>query len=105
VRSAFPWLRHVFADSAYAGDKLKGALENLRTWTVEIIKRSDVAKGFVLLGSPPPAGAMRGVPQMTQAGHPPRQTRASRHIHCVDTQVACVGKWAISDCLWPLASR
>jgi transposase len=24
VRSAFPWLRHVFADSAYAGDKLKG---------------------------------------------------------------------------------
>ena len=29
VRSAFPWLRHVFADAAYAGDKLKGALEAL----------------------------------------------------------------------------
>jgi transposase len=49
VRCAFPWLRHVFADSAYAGDKLKGALENLGTWTIEVIKRSDVAKGFVLL--------------------------------------------------------
>jgi len=49
VRSAFPWLRHVFADGGYAGDKLKGALEKLGEWTVEIVKRSDVAKGFVLL--------------------------------------------------------
>lgn len=49
MRSAFPWLRHVFADSAYAGDKLKGALEKLGKWTIEIVKRSDVAKGFVLL--------------------------------------------------------
>jgi transposase len=49
VRSAFPWLRHVFADSAYAGDKLKGALEDLGNWTIEIVKRSDLAKGFVLL--------------------------------------------------------
>jgi transposase len=49
VRSLYPWLRHVFADSAYAGDKLKGALESLGTWTIEIVKRSDAAKGFVLL--------------------------------------------------------
>jgi transposase len=49
VRSAFPWLRHVFADSAYTGDKLKGALEDLGNWTIEIVKRSDLAKGFVLL--------------------------------------------------------
>ena len=28
--SAFPWLRHVFADGGYAGDKLKGALEEPR---------------------------------------------------------------------------
>ena len=49
VRSAFPWLRHVFADGGYAGAKLKGALEQLGEWTVEIIKRSDAAQGFVLL--------------------------------------------------------
>ena len=42
-------MRHVFADSAYAGDKLKGALEKLGDWTIEIVKRSDTAKGFVLL--------------------------------------------------------
>ncbi len=49
IRRAFPWLRHVFADSAYAGGKLKGALEKLGQWTIEVIKRSDAAKGFVLL--------------------------------------------------------
>jgi transposase len=32
-----------------AGDKLKGMLEKLGTWTIEVVKRSDVAKGFVLL--------------------------------------------------------
>jgi transposase len=49
VRSLYPWLRHVFADGGYAGDKLKGALEGLGKWTIEIVKRSDAAKGFVLL--------------------------------------------------------
>ena len=49
VRSLYPWLRHVFADSAYAGDKLRGALKSLGTWTIEVVKRSDAAKGFVLL--------------------------------------------------------
>ncbi len=49
VRSAFPWLRHVFADGGYAGDKLRNALADLGEWTIEIVKRSDAAKGFVLL--------------------------------------------------------
>ena len=49
IRGAFPWLRHVFADGGYAGDKLRNALANLGTWTIEIVKRSDTAKGFVLL--------------------------------------------------------
>jgi hypothetical protein len=41
-----PWLGHVFADGAYAGEKLKGILEDLGDWTIEIIKRSDTGKGF-----------------------------------------------------------
>jgi transposase len=49
VGSLYPWLRHVFADGGYAGDKLKSALKNLGDWSIEIVKRSDVAKGFVLL--------------------------------------------------------
>ena len=49
VRSSFPWLRHVFADGGYVGDKLQDALKALGDWTIEIVKRSDVAKGFVLL--------------------------------------------------------
>ena len=49
IRSAFPWLRHVFADGGYAGPKLEAALAKLGAWTLEIVKRSDTAKGFVLL--------------------------------------------------------
>jgi putative transposase len=49
IRYRFPWLRHVFADGGYAGDKLRDALEGHGDWTLEIIKRSDKAKGFVLL--------------------------------------------------------
>jgi len=45
----FPWLRHVFADGGYAGDKLREALRRIGKWTVEIIKRSDTAKGFKVL--------------------------------------------------------
>ena len=46
---SFPWLRHVFADGGYAGDKLKTALTKIGDWTIEIIKRSDRVKGFVVL--------------------------------------------------------
>ena len=49
VRRPFPWLRHVFADGGYAGTKLQTALAAHGRWTLEIVKRSDVAKGFELL--------------------------------------------------------
>jgi putative transposase len=49
VRHRFPWLRHVFADGGYAGDKLRGALKGHGDWTIEIIKRSAAAKGFEVL--------------------------------------------------------
>ncbi|HZF32860.1 MAG TPA: IS5 family transposase [Candidatus Angelobacter sp.] len=49
VRRAFPWLRHVFADTAYAGAKLATALGRLGDWTLEIVKRAADAQGFTLL--------------------------------------------------------
>jgi len=60
IRRSFPWLRHVFADggavyperlqgSRRAGDKLRTALTRIGQWTLQIIKRSDRAKGFELL--------------------------------------------------------
>src|SRR5665213_1112339 len=49
IRSLYPWLRHIFADGGYAGDKLRAAMATLGQWTFEIIKRSDAAKGFELL--------------------------------------------------------
>ena len=36
-------------DGAYTGEKLQAALQGEGDWTLEIIKRSDTAKGFELL--------------------------------------------------------
>ena len=49
IRRLYPWLRHIFADGGYAGDKLRGALAKAGCWKIEIIKRSDRAKGFEVL--------------------------------------------------------
>ena len=49
IRSRWPWLRHVFADGGYAGDKLQAALADKGRWTLEIITRSDTAEGFEVL--------------------------------------------------------
>ena len=49
IRHRFPWLRHVFADGGYAGEKLRMALAGNGGWTIEIIKPSDAAKGFKVL--------------------------------------------------------
>ncbi len=49
IRHSFPWLRHIFADGAFAGSQLQTALDKIGRWTVEVVKRSDTAKGFVLL--------------------------------------------------------
>jgi transposase len=49
IRWRFPWLRHVFGDGGYAGQKLRDAIARHGDWTIEIIKRSDAAKGFEIL--------------------------------------------------------
>ncbi len=38
LRRRFPWLRHIFADGAYAGPKLRGALDKIGDWTLEIAR-------------------------------------------------------------------
>lgn len=49
IRWQYPWLRHLFADGAYAGEKLIQALSKLGKWTIEIVTRSETAQGFVVL--------------------------------------------------------
>ena len=49
IRWRCPWLRHLFADGGYAGDKLKDAMRGHGCWTLQIVKRSDAAKGFLVL--------------------------------------------------------
>ncbi len=46
----FPFLRTLYADAGYQGPKFRAALKRVvRQIKVEIVKRSDYAKGFVVL--------------------------------------------------------
>lgn len=49
VAAHYPKLLHLFADSAYAGEYLRKALEGLGAWCFEIVRRSDEVAGFVVL--------------------------------------------------------
>lgn len=49
ILKRWPWLRHVFADGGYAGPKLRRALQKVGRFVLEIVKRSDRAKGFEVL--------------------------------------------------------
>ena len=49
MHDLFPWLRHLFADSAYSGDTLLDTLAKFGRWTIEIIKRPAATAGFQLL--------------------------------------------------------
>jgi transposase len=48
VRKRWPWLKHLFADGAYDRTKLMDKAAYL-DFVIEIIKRSDTAKGFQAL--------------------------------------------------------
>jgi putative transposase len=47
IRYLYPWLRHVFADCGYAGDRPRTALHRIGKWKLEIVKRAGDAVGFV----------------------------------------------------------
>ena len=49
LRDRFLHRRHIFADAAYRGPKLKAALADIGNWTLEVITRSDTAQGFKIL--------------------------------------------------------
>lgn len=49
TRRQFPFIERIFADGGYQGPRVREAVAKTGTWKVEIIKRSDFAKGFVLL--------------------------------------------------------
>ena len=70
ISQRFPWVRHVSADASYAGHKLKDALRPIGKWTIEIVKRSDIAAGFEVL--PRPVGS-RANPGLAQSQSAPRQ--------------------------------
>jgi len=49
IRRFYPFLRHIFADGGYAGNKLKQALTGNGVWSIKVVRRCDDRKGFKVL--------------------------------------------------------
>jgi transposase len=49
VRRLFPFIERIFADGGYQGAATAAAVRELGVWHLEIVKRSDTAKGFQVL--------------------------------------------------------
>jgi len=49
ILRSHPWLRHIFADAGYAGQKLKGALDKIGRFVIDIVRRNPETKGFEVL--------------------------------------------------------
>ena len=47
--ASYPTIAHLFADGGYAGEKLENALRKIDGPTIEVVKRPDDAKGFVIV--------------------------------------------------------
>lgn len=45
----FPFIERLFADGGYQGSATAAAVQALGAWQLEVVKRSDQAKGFVVL--------------------------------------------------------
>jgi len=45
TRRLFPFIEKIFADGAYGGSKLRKATAGA-AWKIEVVRRSDTAKGF-----------------------------------------------------------
>ena len=94
VRHSFLWLRHVFADGAYAGDKLAQQLPGLGNWTFEIVRRSDNAEGFEVL-------PRRWVVERTLAW----LNRNRRLGKDFETAVASAESWVYLSSIQPITRR
>ena len=49
TRRLFPFIERIYADGGYQGPRVRAATARSGTWKIDIIKRSDIAKGFVVL--------------------------------------------------------
>jgi putative transposase len=48
IRRRFPWLDLIWADSGYNAWQVEAAVAKVPAWSMEIVKRRDDKKGFVL---------------------------------------------------------
>jgi putative transposase len=73
--SLHPWLRHLFANGDYAGEKRQTALAAHGKWKIEVAKRSPGTKGFEVL--PPAMGVQRTLAWLKRCGRLAKDAEAT----------------------------
>ena len=92
--ASFSRIKHIFADSGYAGEKLEEALTKVGGPAIEIVKRPDDVKGFVLV-------ARRWVVERTLAG----VNRCRRLAKDWEATIASSEAWLIIASIRQLSRR
>lgn len=75
LKKLFPRLKQVWADNGYNAKKLTEAFNAMGSWKLQIVKRSDTAKGFEVL-------PRRWVVERTLAWMG-RNRRLAKHFECL----------------------
>ena len=75
LKKLFPGLKLIWADNGYNAKKLTDAFNGMGDWKLEIVKRSDTAKGFEVL-------PRRWVVERTLAWMG-RNRRLAKHFECL----------------------
>ena len=75
LKTLFPRLKLIWADNGYNAKKLTDAFNGMGDWKLEIVKRSDTAKGFQVL-------PRRWVVERTLAWMG-RNRRLEKHFECL----------------------
>ena len=78
IRRRFPWLELIWADGGYSAWQVDAAVAKVPPLRLEIVKRSDDVKGFVVLprrwssSAPSPgSGATGGLPRISRTSPKP----------------------------------
>ena len=87
IRNRFPWLQLVWADAGYHAHQVDTAVAKIPVLRLEIVKRSDDMKGFVVLPRRWVVTDCTMLPSWTLSGHRSSNAGAASGNRCLLWQV------------------
>ena len=105
IHDLFPWLRHLFADSAYAGGKLLNRLTKFGNWTIEIVRRMADAVGSCRAAGSSNAHWPGSIATAASPKTSRRQSPAPRLGSISPRSSFSLGEWRVPNSIYAIMSR